>query len=104
MHQIKAANLNANELGPEKYRQKFRKYKKFDNHTFVEFTKDKKDFFLSMFRTKKIDGDFNKLRQLILIEDFKQRMASYLLTHRGDKDIKNVNETEVLSDFYSVMH
>lgn len=34
---VESVILRAYELVPEAYRQKFRKYKKFDNQTFVEF-------------------------------------------------------------------
>lgn len=38
---VKFVILRAYELVPEAYRQKFRKYKKFDNQTFVEFSREK---------------------------------------------------------------
>lgn len=34
---IKNAILNAYELIPEEYRLKFRNFRKFENHTFMEF-------------------------------------------------------------------
>lgn len=64
---VKSVILSAYELIPEAYRQKFRKYKKFDNRTFLEFSREKEDLFDQWFRSKKLDKTFSNLRQVILL-------------------------------------
>lgn len=77
----------------------------FENcQTFVEFARDKKDSFDQWLSTKKIDCDFDKFHQLILIQYFKECMAHDLLTHFGDKYIKNINEAAVVVDPYTLTH
>lgn len=68
---VKSAVLEAYELVPEEYRQKFRKYKQFDNQTFVEFSREKEDVFDQWFRSKKLDKNKFNLRQVIVLEEFK---------------------------------
>ena len=68
---VKDTILKAYQLVPEAYRQRFRKYKKFENQTYVEFAREKEDLFDQWFRSKKIPDSYDNLRQLILIEEFK---------------------------------
>jgi hypothetical protein len=42
---VKAAILKAFQLVPEAYRQRFRRYKQFDNQTYLEFAREKEDLF-----------------------------------------------------------
>lgn len=79
---VKSVILRAYELVPEAYRQKFRKYKKFDNQTFVEFSREKEDLIDQWFRSKKLDKSFfSNLRQVILLEEFKDCVPQDLKTH-----------------------
>jgi len=68
---VKSAILKAYELVPEAYRQKFRATKKGTAQTYVEFAREKQNLFDRWCASKEINGDFEKLRQLILVEDFK---------------------------------
>ena len=65
---VKDTILKAYQLVPEAYRQRFRKYKKCENQTYVEFAREKEDLFDQWFRSKKIPDSYDNLRQLILIE------------------------------------
>ena len=65
---VKDTILKAYQLVPEAYRQRFRKYKKFENQTYIEFAREKEDLFDQWFRCKKIPDSYNNFRQLILIE------------------------------------
>ena len=58
---VKAAILQAYELVPEAYRQKFRNYKKFDNQTFVEFAREKEDLFDQWFRSRKLEKNLRSV-------------------------------------------
>ena len=69
---VKQEVLKAYELVPEAYRQKFRSYKKFDSQTYVEFAREKEDLFDKWLTSKKTDNNFDNLRQLMLLEEFKQ--------------------------------
>jgi hypothetical protein len=51
---VKAAILKAVHLVPEACRQKFRRYKKFDNQTFAEFDREKEDLFDQGLRSQEI--------------------------------------------------
>ena len=101
---VKAAILKAYEFVPEAYRQKFRKYRKFDNQTFVEFSREKEDLFDHWFRSKKLDKTFANLRQVILVEEFKECVSQDLKTHLEDKNVKTLEEAAVISDTYALSH
>ncbi|KAL5008571.1 hypothetical protein ScPMuIL_014152, partial [Solemya velum] len=71
---VKKAILKAYELVPGAYRQKFRNSRKRDEQTHVEFAREKEQLFNRWCDSKEIDEDFGKLRQLLLIEEFKRFM------------------------------
>jgi len=54
---------------PEAYRQKFRAYKKYESQTYVEFAREKEDLFDKWLTSKKVENNFDKLRQLLLLEE-----------------------------------
>ncbi|KAK3089782.1 hypothetical protein FSP39_006484 [Pinctada imbricata] len=101
---VKDTILRAYQLVPEAYSQKFRKYKKFENQTYVEFAREKEDLFDQWFRSKKIPNSFDNLRQIILIEEFKECVHQDLRTHLEDKNVKTLEEAAVLSDTYALTH
>ena len=63
---VKKEILKAYELVPEAYRQKFRAYKKYESQTYVEFAREKEDFFDKWLTSKKVEKNFDKLRQLLI--------------------------------------
>ena len=54
---------------PEANRQKFRAYKKYESQTYVEFAREKEDLFDKWLTSKKVENNFDKLRQLLLLEE-----------------------------------
>ena len=54
-----------------------------------------------MFKGKNVDGSFEKLRQLILINDFQQCLSHELPTHLSDKKLDSVDEA---ADSYTLTH
>ena len=101
---VKTAILKAYELVPEAYRQKFRSYTKYDNQTFVEFARDKEDLFDQWLRSQKINSVFENLRQLILLEEFKQSVGETLRVHLDEKGVKTLTEAAIMSDTYALTH
>ena len=77
---VKDVVLRGYQLNPEAYRQKFRNCQRHISQTFVEFTRVKEQLFDRWCHSKKVNKDFEKLRQLILIEEFKRRIPF----HMGD--------------------
>ena len=100
---VKAAILKSYELIPEAYRQRFRRYKKFDNQTFVEFAREKEDLFDQWLRSQEVDT-FQNFRQLILVEEFKDCVHQDLRTHLEDKNVRTLDEAAVISDTYTLSH
>ncbi|KAJ8047109.1 hypothetical protein HOLleu_06013 [Holothuria leucospilota] len=77
---VKKAILQAYELVPEAYRQKFRKYRKADTQTYVEFAYQKERHFDRWCASKKV-STFDTLRQLMLVEEFKRCVNDDIKTH-----------------------
>lgn len=57
---VKSAILKSYELVPEAYRQKFRAYRKGDEQTYVEFSRQKETYFDRWCLSKDIEGDHDK--------------------------------------------
>ena len=71
---VKEAILKAYELVPEPYRQKFRNYLKYDSKTHVEFAREKENLFNRWCHSKEIGQDFKKLKQMVSLEEFKDKV------------------------------
>jgi len=74
--EVKKAILKAYELVPEAYRQKFRDSRKQEGQTYVEFAREKEVLLDRWCAAKQVDHDYHKLRQLILVEEFKTCLPS----------------------------
>ena len=101
---VKAAILKAYELVPETYRQKFRNYKKDDKQTYFEIANQTEVYFDSWCSAKKVISDFDKLRQIILIEQFKRCVHDDLKTYLDEKNVETLHEMAVLADDYALTH
>ena len=100
---VKAAILNAYELVPEAYRQKFRQHKKSDDLTHVEFARQKEAYFDRWCKSMKVRTQ-EELRQLMLVEEFKRQCTSEVHTFLDEKHVTTLVEAARLADAYSVTH
>ena len=76
MTQLKILFLRLLRLVPEAYRQKFRNCRKEHDKTRVEFAGTKEQLFDRWCSSKNVKSDHAKLRQLMLVEEFKRRIHS----------------------------
>ena len=84
---VKELILKAYELVPEAYRQKFRNCKKENEQTHVEFARTKEQLFDRWCSSKKIGSDHEKLRQLMLVEEFKRCINSDIKSFLDEKQV-----------------
>ena len=101
---VKELILKGYELVPEAYRQKFRNCKKDSNQTHVEFARSKEQLFDRWCCSKKIDQNYDKLRQLVLVEEFKRCIQSDVKTFSDEKQVETLEEAARLADDYYLTH
>ena len=101
---VKELILKGYELVPEAYRQKFRNCKKDSNQTHVEFARNKEQLFDRWCCSKKIGQNYDKLRQLVLVEEFKRCIQSDVKTFLDEKQVETLEEAARLADDYYLTH
>ena len=101
---VKELILKGYELVPEAYRQKFRNCKKDSNQTHVEFARNKEQLFDRWCCSKKIDQNYDKLRKLVLVEEFKRCIQSDVKTFLDEKQVETLEEAARLADDYYLTH
>ena len=101
---VKELILKGYELVPEAYRQKFRNCKKDSNQTHIEFARNKEQLFDRWCCSKKIDQNYDKLRQLMLVEEFKRCIQSDVKTFLDEKQVETSEEAARLADDYYLTH
>ena len=101
---VKDVVLRGYQLNPEAYRQKFRNCQRDNSQTFVEFARVKEQLFDRWCHSKKVNKDFEKLRQLILIEEFKRRIPFHMKTFIDEKQVENLQQAADLADEYFLTH
>ena len=101
---VKELILKAYELVPEAYRQKFRDCRKEPNQTHVEFARTKEQLFDRWCSSKKVGSDHEKLRQLMLVEEFKCCINSDVRAFLNEKEVENLDVAARLADDYSLTH
>ena len=101
---VKAAVLKSFELVPEAYRQKFRTQRKTENQSYVEFLREKENALDKWCDSKRIDGDAEKLRQLILAEEFLNCVPEEVRVHLSERKTDVTYEMAALADEYILAH
>ena len=101
---VKAAVLKSFELVPEAYRQRFRTQRKTENQSYVEFLREKENALDKWCDSKRIDGDAEKLRQLILAEEFLNCVPEEVRVHLSERKTDVTYEIAALADEYILTH
>ena len=102
---VKELILKAYELVPEAYRQKFRDCRKEPGQTHVEFARTKEQLFDRRCSSKKVGSNHEKLRQLMLVEEFKWCINSDIRAFLNKKKgVENLDVAARLADDYSLTH
>ena len=101
---VKEAILKAYELVPEVYRQKFRNYLKYDSKTHVEFAREKENFFNRWCHSKEIGQDFKKLKQMVLLEEFKDKVRPDIRSHLDEQKVEELEKAAIMADDYALTH
>ena len=101
---VKDVVLRGYQLNPEAYRQKFRNCQRDNSQTFVEFARMKEQLFDRWCHSKKVNKNFEKLRQLILIEEFKRRIPFHMKIFIDEKQVENLQQAADLADEYFLTH
>ncbi|XP_048035833.1 uncharacterized protein LOC125261281 [Megalobrama amblycephala] len=100
---VKLAVLKAYELVPEAYRQQFRTRRKNASQTYVEFARDKGILFDRWCASSKVD-DFTSLRELMLLEDFKQCLPERMVLYLNEQKVTTLSQAAVLADEFVLTH
>ena len=101
---VKAAVLKSFELVPEAYRQKFRTQRKTENQSYVEFLREKENALDKWCDSKRIDGDAEKLRQLILAEEFLNCVPEEVRVHLSERKTDVTYKMAALANEYILTH
>ena len=101
---VKELILKAYELVTEAYRQKFRNCRKENDQTHVEFARTKEQLFDRWCSSKKIGSDYPKLRQLMLVEEFKRCINSDVKTFLDEKEVETLEKAARLAGDYTLTH
>ena len=103
---VKDAVLRGYQLNPEAYGQKFRNCQRDNSQRFVEFARVKEQLFDRWCHSKKVNKCFEKLWQLILIEEFKRRIPFHMKTFIDEKQVKKkkIQQDADLADEYFLTH
>ena len=101
---VKEFILKAYELVPEAYRQKFRHCRNEHDQTHVEFARTKEQLFDRWCSSKKVGSDHAKLRQLMLVEEFKRCINSDVKAFLNEREVENLETAARLADDYALTH
>ena len=101
---VKNLILKAYELVPEAYRQKFRNCRKEHDQTHVEFARTKEQLFDRWCSSKDVKSDHAKLRQLMLVEEFKRCIHSDAKSFLDEREVETLDVAARLADDYALTH
>ena len=100
---VKAAVLKAYEMVPESYRQRFRRGRREDKQSCLEFSRDLVNSF-NRWRMASGAGTFEDLCDLMILEQFKNAVPGRIATYVTEQQVTTVGEAAALADQYELTH
>ena len=78
--------------------------KKEANQTHVEFARVQEQTLDRWLSSKNVNNEFKKLRQLILIVQFKECIHADIKTHLDERDVNSLEEAATTADDFALTH
>ncbi|XP_066958949.1 uncharacterized protein [Macrobrachium rosenbergii] len=100
---VREVVLAAYKLVPEAYRQNFRQLRKTQDQTYREFARNKERLFVEWCESRSVDTK-EDLKQLILLEDFKENLPDEIKTHLEEKQVVSLDLASTMADEYVLTH
>ena len=101
---VKQTVLKVYELIPEAYRLKFRARKMSEGETHVEFVRNKERLIDKWVKAKHVCCDYEKFRQLMLLEEIKQCIHPDIPLFLDDQEIGDIHGAAEKVDYYALTH
>ncbi|KAJ8349330.1 hypothetical protein SKAU_G00244600 [Synaphobranchus kaupii] len=101
--EVKADVLRAYKLVPEAYRQKFKRYRKADSQTCVEFAREKESLFDRWCAAQGVKL-FEQLCALMIKEELKNCLPERVATYLNEQKVTQVMQAAVLVDEFTLTH
>lgn len=101
--EVKHCILKSYERVPESYRLRFRNMKKTDNVTFLEFAYAKERQFTRWLQSSQVT-DFEGLKDLMLLEEFKRQVPPAVKLYLEEKDPSDVQKAAILAENFILTH
>ncbi|XP_076062441.1 uncharacterized protein LOC143037773 [Oratosquilla oratoria] len=92
--------LQAYQLVPEAYRQQFRKCRKSNQETYVEYFQRKLRLFTRWVESEEAHVDLEKLKGLILMEDIRNNIPPDVRANLDQRGIRTLAEAGPAADYY----
>ncbi|KAL2095958.1 hypothetical protein ACEWY4_008106 [Coilia grayii] len=100
---VKEAVLKCYKLIAEAYRQRFRSWRKSDRHTHAELARDLSSFFNRWLLAEGVNS-FDALRDLMILEQFKNLLPDRICTYVNEHPVKTASEAAALADSFVLTH
>ena len=101
---VKKEILQAYELVPEAYRIRFRQLQKHPQISHVEFAQQKAVLCDRWLQSQGVEGSYDKLRELLLLEEFKRSLNPDTTNHLEDRKVQSLDAAAKTADEYCLMH
>lgn len=100
---VKDAILSSYSISTEGYRQACRNLSKITYHTYTEFASEKLRAFQRWLKSAEIDT-FDKLVNLIVLEEFLRKVPYLIMTHIIDREEADLLKAAKIADVFSLVH
>ena len=78
---------------------------KHDSKTYVEFAREKDNLFNRWCHSKEVLGqDFEKLKQMDLLEEFKDKVWPDIRSHLDEQKVEKLEKAAIMADDYALTH
>ena len=77
---------------------------KYDSKTHVEFAGEKENLFNRWCHSKKVGQEVEKLKQIIILEEFKDKVWPDIRSHLDEQKVEELEKAAVMADDCALAH
>ena len=100
---VKSSVLKAYELTAEYYRVKFRRFKKLDNHSYVEYAHNVTKLHDKWYTAANI-SDLSEYKELIVLEQFLRGIPNEVRNYLNEREVTTMQRAATLAENYSLIN